>query len=175
MRRPRKVLICALLALLTPVLLVACGDDDDDGAGADEQADGGDARAGAPAGERVESEFCQKLLAVEAVDSMEDDDPAAVAAGAAQARTLLGEAAAATPEGAPDDLVGFFADTAAVLDAIVAAGGATMAAYQGLSTTDPDLLTRLSEDDAYQETVDYVYRSCGIDIGGADTSSASAG
>jgi hypothetical protein len=172
MRSVRRLVLSLLLAGAGAAGLAACGGDDDgsnddttttSSAGGD---DDGSERA-EPAEDLVDTTFCKSLLAIDAIDSgSAERPPEQVVSSATQVRALLDDAAAAEPEDAPEAVGTFFDDTMATVDAIIAAAGDVDAAYQGLATSDPDLVARLTDESAYEDAVDFVYDRCGLDIGG---------
>lgn len=186
MRRPRPVLLHVLALLLAPALLLGCSDDGDDGgddttttaeAGADDEASTDDDSDGAeeePSGELVDTPFCQSLLAIDRIES-DGDSADDVLAGADHVGSLIDAAAAATPDDAPAGVGQFLGDTKAFVDAVVAADGDVTAAMTDLETSNPELLARINQEGAYQDAADYVFDSCGIDIGGAEGASGTEG
>lgn len=180
MRRPRSVPFHVLVALVASLGVLGCSDDGDDigdddrrtsedgsdGTAADDATGATDPADEEPSGTLVDTAFCQNLLTIDRLES-DGDSPEDVLAGANEVGALVDAAAAASPDDAPAGVEQFLDDTRAFVEAVVAADGDVEAAMTALATSNPDLLARIDQEGAYQDAADYVFDSCGIDIGGA--------
>jgi hypothetical protein len=163
---PHRRLLCAA-ALGLSALAVGCGTGDDaadDSAPIDDEAVSED--GGEPGVELDQSTFCVTIRQLEAMGRAPDGgdgSPEAALAQTAEMRALLDEAAATAPDDAPPDVQALLDDYGLLTAAIEGAGGDTAAAFEALSTGEPELMARLTLPAAgHADAFSFFADRCGI-------------